>query len=45
MKTQKNKKEVVDVTLSDMVQSSQKHGLMVGVDLSSLSNLNDSMIL
>lgn len=44
MKTQKDKKQVVDVTLNDMVQSNHKHGSMVGVDLNSLSNLNDSVI-
>jgi len=35
-----------DVTLRDMVYSSHRHGMMVGLnDLISLSNLNDSMIL
>ena len=39
-------KKSVDVAVSDMVQSSHRHGLTVGIDyLSGLSNLNDFMIL
>ena len=39
-------KKRVDVTLSDMVLSGHRYGLMVGLDdLSGLSNLNDSLIL
>ena len=39
-------KKSVEVAVSDMVQSSHRHGLTVGIDdLSGLSNLNDFMIL
>lgn len=37
-------KKSVDVAVSDMVQSSHRHGLTVGLgDLGGLSNLDDSM--
>jgi len=39
-------KKRVDVTLSDMVLSGHRYGLMVGVeDPTGLSNLNESMII